>query len=62
MEPAAKEQAEARHRMMMTVIYTEANMQIRSLEAHADVAHSRRLAFVQQRTHVLVWYPNLTQR
>ena len=36
---------------MMDVIYAEASMHIRSLEAHADAEHTRRLAFVQQSTH-----------
>ena len=38
----------------MNVIYTEAGMHIRSLEAHADAEHSRRLAFIQQGTNVLI--------
>ena len=47
LEHAAEEEAEARHRMMMDVIYTEANMHFRSLEAHADAEHARRLASIQ---------------
>ena len=54
LEHAAEEQAEARHRVMMDVIYTEASMHIISLEAHADTERSRRLAFVRQGTHVLI--------
>ena len=54
LEHAAEEEAEARHRMMVDVIYTEASMHIRSVEAHADAEHTRRLAFVLQGTHVLV--------
>ena len=38
----------------MDVICTEAGMQNRQLEAHADAEHSRRLGFIQQSTHVLV--------
>ena len=53
LEHAAEEEAEARHRMSRDAIYTEANVHIRSLEAHADAEHTRRLAFVQQGRHVL---------
>ena len=38
----------------MNLIYTEVGMHIRSLEAHADAEHSRRLAFIQQGTNVLI--------
>ena len=54
LEHATEEQAEVRHRQYMNLIYTEAGMQNRSLEAHADVEHSRRLAFIQQGTNVLI--------
>ena len=59
LEHAVEEETEARHRLMMDVIYTEASMHIRSLEAHADAEHARRLAFVQ-RVH-MSWYPNSAQ-
>ena len=39
---------------LMDLIYTEANIHIRAFEAHADAEHSRRLAFVQQGTNVLI--------
>ena len=54
LEHATEEQAEVRHRQYMNLIYTEAGMQNRSLEAHADAEHSRRLAFIQQGTNVLI--------
>ena len=54
LEHATEEQAEVRHRQYMNLIYTEAGMHIRSLETHADVEHSRRLAFIQQGTNVLI--------
>ena len=54
LEHAGEEQAEARHRQFMDLIYTEAGMHIRSLEAHADAEHARRLAFIQQGTNVLI--------
>ena len=43
MEHSTEEQAEARHRQYMNLIYTEAELHIRSLEAHADAEHTRRL-------------------
>ena len=53
-EHATEEQAEARHRQYMNLIYTEAGLHIRSLEAHADAEHTRRLGFIQQSTSVLI--------
>ena len=40
LEHATEEQAEARHRQYMNLIYTEAGLHIRSLEAHADAEHT----------------------
>ena len=54
MEHSTEEQAEARHRQYMNLIYTEAELHIRSLEAHADAEHARRLGFIQQSTSVLI--------
>ena len=38
----------------MNLIYTKAELHIRSLEAHADAEHARRLGFIQQSTSVLI--------
>ena len=38
----------------MNLIYSEAELHIRSLEAHADAEHTRRLGFIQQSTSVLI--------
>ena len=54
LEHSTEEQAEARHRQYMNLIYTEAELHIRSLEAHADAEHTRRLGFIQQSTSVLI--------
>ncbi|OLQ12895.1 hypothetical protein AK812_SmicGene3106 [Symbiodinium microadriaticum] len=54
MEHSTEEQAEARHRQYMNLIYTEAELHIRSLEAHADAEHTRRLGFIHQSTSVLI--------
>ncbi|OLQ11620.1 hypothetical protein AK812_SmicGene4496 [Symbiodinium microadriaticum] len=54
LEHSTEEQAEARHRQYMNLIYTEAELHIRSLEAHADAEHARRLGFIQQSTSVLI--------
>ena len=54
LEHATEEEAEARHRQYMSLIYTEAGMHIQQLEAHADAEHARRLEFIQQSTSVLI--------
>ena len=54
LEHSTEEQAEARHRQYMNLIYSEAELHIRSLEAHADAEHARRLGFIQQSTSVLI--------
>ena len=54
LEHATEEEAEARHRQYMNLIYTEAGMHIQQLEAHADAEHARRLEFIQQSTSVLI--------
>ena len=54
LEHSTEEQAEARHRQYMNLIYTEAELHIRSLEAQADAEHARRLGFIHQSTSVLI--------
>ena len=57
---AAEAEAEARHLMLVDVIYTEARMHIQSSAAHAGAEHVRRLGFVQQGTHALFSQLNST--